>query len=51
MNIISPEKDIINLYKSCNVIENDKYGNVEKWLQEFDQIIIETIKRIMKECA
>ncbi|CAD8161959.1 unnamed protein product [Paramecium pentaurelia] len=51
LNIISPEKDIINLYKSCNVIENDKYGNVEKWLQEFDQIIIETIKRIMKECA
>ncbi|CAD8081115.1 unnamed protein product [Paramecium sonneborni] len=50
-NIISPEKNVINLYKSCNVIENDKNGNVEKWLQETDQIIIETMKILMKECS
>ncbi|CAD8087288.1 unnamed protein product [Paramecium sonneborni] len=51
LKIISPEKEVISLYKSCNVIENEKLGNVEKWLQETDQIIIETMKITMKECS
>lgn len=43
--MISPEREAVNFYKPVNVNEGEKRGNVERWLSEIEQVMIDTLKR------
>ena len=47
--MISGEKEKVGFIRSINVNEGEKKGNVERWLSEIEGVMIETLKRIMKE--
>jgi dynein heavy chain len=44
--MISPEKEIVKFIRPINVNEGEKRGNVERWLNEIESVMIETLKRI-----
>ena len=46
--MISAEKEKVKFNKSINVNEGEKKGNVERWLYEIEQVMIDTIRKIMK---
>lgn len=46
--MISAEKEKVNFSKSINVNEGEKKGNVERWLLEIENIMIDTLKKIMR---
>jgi dynein heavy chain len=48
--MISAEKETVKFYKSIDVNEGERKGNVEVWLLEIENIMIETLKRITKSC-
>ena len=46
--MISAEKEKVNFSKSINVNEGEKKGNVERWLLEIENVMIDTLKKIMR---
>jgi len=38
------------LVKVVNVNEGEKKGNVERWLFEIEQTMMDTMRKIMSEC-
>ena len=46
--MISGEKEKVVFHKAINVNEGEKKGNVERWLFEIEQVMQETLKKIMK---
>jgi len=47
--MISGEKEKVKFTKSINVNEGEKKGNVERWLSEIEGVMIETLKKIMRD--
>lgn len=48
--MISAEKEKVDFKKNINVNEGEKKGNVERWLSEIEEVMIMTLKMIMKTC-
>lgn len=47
--MISGEKEKVKFNKSINVNEGEKKGNVERWLSEIEGVMIETLRKIMRD--
>ena len=45
----SGEKEKVKFTKSINVNEGEKKGNVERWLSEIEGVMIETLRKIMRD--
>lgn len=46
--MISAEKEKIKFNKVIDVNDGEKKGNVERWLFEIEQMMIDTLKNIMR---
>ena len=46
--MISAEKEKVKFNKAIDVNEGEKKGNVERWLFEIEQVMIDTLRNIMK---
>jgi dynein heavy chain len=44
--MISPEKETVRMIRPINVNEGEKRGNVERWLSEIEQVMVETLRRL-----
>jgi dynein heavy chain len=44
--MISPEKETVQFLRSVNVNEGEKKGNVERWLLEIEQVMVETMRKV-----
>jgi len=49
VGMISPEKEVVPFIKSINVNEGEKKGNVERWLLDIEQVMRETLRKIMRD--
>jgi dynein heavy chain len=47
--MISGEKEKVKFNKSINVNEGEKKGNVERWLSEIEGVMIDTLRKIMRD--
>lgn len=47
--MISAEKEKVKFNKSINVNEGEKKGNVERWLSEIEGVMIDTLRKIMRD--
>lgn len=47
--MISGEKEKVTFNRPINVNEGEKKGNVERWLSEIEAVMIDTLRRIMKQ--
>ena len=51
-SIVSISKEKIDLIRPLDLKEGDNHGNVEMWLKNLEQILLETIKNLIKKgCA
>ena len=48
--MISAEKENVKFVKKINVNEGDRKGNVEVWLLEIENTMIETLVKITADC-
>ena len=48
--MISAEKENVKFNKKINVNEGDRKGNVEIWLLEIENTMIETLVKITDDC-
>ena len=48
--MISAEKENVKFNKKINVNEGDRKGNVEVWLLEIENTMIETLVKITDDC-
>ena len=48
--MISSEKENVKFNKKINVNEGDRKGNVEVWLLEIENNMIETLVKITDDC-
>jgi dynein heavy chain len=48
--MISCEKEKVDFLNKINVNEGDKKGNVEKWLLEIENLMINSLKDITRKC-
>lgn len=48
--MISAEKENVKFIKKINVNEGDRKGNVEVWLLEIENTMIDTLVKITADC-